>query len=244
MTRLLGRSAAATARGMLRSQWSVARWALLTLVVVATVAVALLASFGTPSTSVVGFARQGVIWFPFSMAIAVIVGFVNVHVAMGQTRQALGRASVVVAVAMSVMYAVAVVGLIQVERAVYAAAGWQHVIVDDLAFVSDSSQVGLLLGEYLVAAAAGQLCGLLCGIVYYRWGGLRGTLALPLTVGPVVLVQAGMSADVSFLTGDLAVGTAGGGALRGAVAVAVLAVVAVAFQWVLRTTPIRNAPLV
>ncbi len=244
MTRLLGRSAAATYRGMLRSQWSVARWAFLTVVVLAGVAVALLAAFGTPEVSVVGFARQGLIWFPFSMAIAVIVGFVNVHVAMGQTRRALGRAAVLTAVTLAVVYAAGLVAVLQAERAVYAVAGWEHVILDDLAFVSDTSQVGLLFGEYLVAAAAGQLCGLLCGLVYYRYGGLRGTLALPLTVGPVVLVQAGLSADVPFLAGDLAVGTVGGGLARAALAVLVLAAVALAFQLILRTTPIRTAPVV
>lgn len=231
-------------RSLVRMHWSVARWAILSLAVVAVVAVVLLAVLGTPENSVVGFARQAVIWFPFSMAIALVVGYVNVHVALGQTRRALARGAVLSVVTMSAVYAVAVVGLIQAERAVYAAAGWRHLILDDLGLVSDSSQVALLLAEYLVAAGSGQLCGLLCGLVYYRYGGWWGTVALPLTVGPIILVQAGMSVDVPFLTGGLAVGTSGGGVVRTALAVVVLAAVAVAFGRILRTTPIRTAPIV
>lgn len=232
----------ATYRCIMRTHLRLAAWALGIVLVAATVVIVAIDRFGTVQSSVVGFARQGVIWFPFSLAIMLAVGYVNVHVAMGLTRRALSRASVLAVLSTSAVYAVGVVGLIQLERAVFAAMGWQHVIIDDLAF--DTSQVGLLLGEYVIAAAAGQLCGLLCGIVYYRVGGLWGTLALPLTVGPVILVPSGMGADVAWLTGDLAVGTAGGGLIRAAVCVVLLAGVAAAYHLVLRSTPLRTAPLV
>jgi hypothetical protein len=244
MNRLLGRSAAATYRGMVRAHWSAARWAFALLVGSAAVTIAVLAAVRTPEYSIVAFGRQGAIWFPFSVAIAVILGFVNVHVAMGQTRRALGRASVLAALTMAGVYAIGFVGILQAERAVYAVAGWQHEVLDDFTSALDTSQVGQLLALYLVSAASGQLCGLLCGVVYYRYGAFWGTLALPLTVGPVFLVQLGMGVDVPFLPGDLAVGTGGGGALRVAACAVVLALAALAFSRILRTTPIRTAPIV
>ncbi len=244
MSRVLRPSVATVCRGLFRGQWSIGRWAFPVIAVAAAVAIVVWASIGDPTKSIVGFSRQGMMWFPFSLSIAVAVGQVNVHVAMGRTRRTLGRAAVLAALALSVVYAGGLVALIQVERGVYAMAGWQHAVGDDLAFVSDTSQVGLLFGEYLVTTATAHLCGLLCGITYYRFGGWVGTLTLPLTVGPLALVLAGMSADVPFLTGDLAVGTVGGGVLRAAVAAVVLAAVVVAFQGILRSTPIRTAPLI
>ncbi len=244
MTRVLSRSVATACRGLLRGQWSVGRWAFPVIAVAAAIAIVVWASIGEPTKSIVGFSRQGMVWFPFSLSIAIAAGQVNVHVAMGRTRRALGRAAVLVALAMSVVYALGLVVLVQVERGVYAVAGWHHVISDGMTFASDTSQVGLLFGEYLVTTAVAQLCGLLCGITYYRYGGWVGTLSLPLTVSPVLLVLAGMGAEASFLSGDLAVGTVGGGAVRAAVAVVVMAAVIVAFQRILRGTPLRTAPLI
>lgn len=244
MSRFLGRSVAAAYRGLMRGQLRVARWALLVVAVAAAVTIVVLAIVRPPDYSIVGFSRQGVIWFPFSMAIAVAVGQVNVHVAMGRTRRAFGRAAVLAALAMSVVYAVGVVGLIQLERGLYAAVGWEHAILDELGLANDSTQIGSLLAAYLVAAGSGQLCGLLCGLVYYRAGGLWGTLTLPLTVGPIVLLQLLLNADLPFLGGGLELGTTGGWLVRAGAVVAVLALVAVAFQWVLRGTQVRTAPLV
>jgi len=231
-------------RWLLRVHLRSAVGALVVLVVAATVGIVAVDRLGTVTNSVVGFARQGVIWFPFSLSIILVIAHLPVHVQMGLPRWVLGRVTVLVALTMSVFYAVTVVAILQLERWVYGLAGWEHRIVDDLTFVHDTSQVGLLLGEYFFAAAAGQLCGLLCGLVYYRVGGWWGTLALPLTVGPVILVQSGMSADVAFLDGDLAVGTAGGGLLRAVVATLVLALVVLGYRAVLRSTPVRTAPVV
>lgn len=233
--RFLGHSVAQTSRGLLRGQLMVARWALLVVVAAAALTLTVLAVVRPPDYSVVGFARQGVIWFSFSWAIAIAVGQVNVQVGLGRSRRTLGRAALLAAVAMSLVYAVGVVGLIQLERGLYAAVGWEHAIRDDVLLAGDSSQIGPLLAAYLVAAASGQLCGLLVGIVYYRAGAWWGTLTLPLTVGPVILLQVVLSADLPFLDSGLA---------RGATVVAVLALVAVAFQRILRGTPVRTAALI
>ena len=242
--RLLGHSVATTFRGLMRGQLRIAAWALLVVVVAAALTLTVLAIVRPPDYSVVGFARQGVIWFPFSLAIGIAVGQVNVQVGMGRTRRTLSRATTLAALVMSVVYAAGVVGLIQVERGLYAVVGWEHRILDDLGLVNDSAQLGGLLAGYLVAAASGQLCGLLCGLVYYRSGAWWGTLTLPLTVGPIVLLQVVLSADLPFLNGGLELGTAGGSLARGGVVVAVLALVALAFDRVLRGTPLRTAPLV
>lgn len=234
----------ATYRWLMRTQLVIAAWALLVIAVAATIAIVIVDRVGTVQYSIVGFSRQGIIWLPFSLAIIWAVSYVNVHVAMGLTRRALGRATILAALSTSAVYALGCVGLIQVERAVYSAMGWRHVIMDGLAFMPDTSQVGLLLGEYVVTAAGGLLGGLLCGIVFYRVGGWWGTLAIPVTVGPVVFFQSGMGADVAWLDGSLAVGTVGGGLARTAVGVVVLLVVAVAYRTVLRTTPVPPAPLV
>lgn len=219
--------------------------ALIVLAAAGVVGIVAIDRIGTVTNSVIGFARQGVIWFPFSLAIILGIAHLPVHVQMGLTRRVLGTVTVLVALTMSAFYALTVVGLIQLERWVFHLAGWPHVFVDDLTFVRDTSQVGLLLGEYFVAAAAGQLCGLLCGLVYYRVGGWWGTLALPLTVGPVILVQAGMSADVAFLDEvTLGPATAGGSLLRVVIAALVLALVVIGYRTVLRSTPIRTAPVV
>lgn len=244
MTRLLGRSVATTFRGLIRGQLRIARWALLVVGVASALTLTVLAIVRPPDYSIVGFARQGFIWFPFSLAIAVAVGQVNVQVGMGRTRRTLGRAAVLAALAMSVVYAAGVVGLIQLERALYAAVGWEHRILDDLGLANDGSQIGSLLAAYLVAASSGQLCGLLCGLVYYRSGAWWGTLTLPLTVGAIILLQVVLNADLPFLGGGLELGTTGGALARAGIVVVVLALVALAFDRVLRGTPVRTAPLV
>lgn len=243
-TRMRHGSVATALRGLLRGQLTIAGWALLVLVASAALTITVLAVVRPPDYSIVGFARQGVIWFPFSLAIAVAVGQPNVQVGMGRTRRAFGRAAVLAALAMSVVYAVGVVGLIELERALYAVVGWEHAILDDLGLVSDSTQIGALLAGYLVAAGSGQLCGLLCGLVYYRFGGWWGTLTLPLTVGPIILIQIVLSADLAFLGDGFALGTTSGNLARTGVVLVLLALVAVAFERIVRGTQIRTASIV
>ena len=244
MTRILGRSVATTFRGLMRGQLRIAGWAMVVVAVASAATLTVLAIVRPPDYSIVGFARQGFIWFPFSLAIAVAVGQVNVQVGLGRTRRTFGRAAVLAAVAMSAVYAVGAVALIQLERALYAVLGWEHRILDDLLLANDGAQIGALLAAYLAAAGSGQLCGLLCGLVYYRSGAWWGTLTLPLTVGPIVLLQLVLGADLPFLTGALELGTTGGSLARGGVVVVVLALVALAFDRVLRGTPVRTSPLV
>lgn len=237
-------SVAAATRCLLRAHWPAVGWVFAVLVAAAALAVTVVALVSTPEYSIVAFARQVSVWFPFSLTISVLMSVINAYLAMGGTRRDLGRAAILTALGMSVVYAVGVVGVLQLERGVYALAGWEHEIRDEFQFFATSSQVGLLLSLHLVSAAAGQLCGLLAGIVYYRVGGWWGTLALPLTVGPIPLIEVILGADLPFLTGGPAAGTGGGGAVRVALAAVVLALVAAAFARILRTTPLRSSPAV
>ena len=232
---------AATYRWLMGAHLRSARWALGVYVFGSVVGIVGVNHFWQIEGSVVAFGRQGLIWFPFSMAIVLLAAHLPVHVQMGRTRRVLGRATVNAALTMAACYAVAIVAVMQAERALYAWQGWPHAILDQNVFAADSSQVGLVLGEYLVASSAGLLCGHLVGIVYYRVGGWWGTLALPLTVGPILLLQVAMSTDFAFLDGDLGVGTAGGWLVRAAAALVVLGAVVVAYRLVLRGTPVRTA---
>lgn len=173
------------ARWLLRQHLSLAAWAVGVFVVVVVTVVVLVDRYGNVETSIVQFARQGSIWFPFSTTIGVLVAYLNVHVAAGMTRRSLGRASLVAALTMAAFYTVVMTVALQVERAVYGSRDWAQQLTDEAPVFSDTSQVGWILVDLGLVFAAAQLCGLLVAITYYRFGGWWGTLTLPLTVGPV-----------------------------------------------------------
>lgn len=177
-----------TVRWLMRQHLTVAAWAVAILVIAATAGTALVDRFWTVELSVVQFARQGFIWFPFSIAIITTTSFINVHVAAGMTRRALGRATLVTGLVMAAFYTVVMTVALQIERAAYEARGWPQQIVDDMPVFDDTSQVGWILVDLGLVFTAAQLCGLLVGIVYYRAGGWWGTIALPLTVGPILVM--------------------------------------------------------
>ena len=80
--------------------------------------------------------------------------------------------------------------------------------------------------------------------MYYRSGGWWGTLTLPLTVGPVILIQVVLSAELAFLGEGFELGTTSGNLARTGVVVALLALVALAFERIVRGTQIRTASIV
>jgi len=235
---------AGTVQWLLRSHLRVAAWVGAVVGVVVVVIVVLVDRFGMVNASAVQFAQQGVIWFPFSLSIILATSYVNVHVAMGLTRRALGRATVLTVLIMSLVYATVLIAAFGVEGVVYHALGWPHAVTQGLpalAGTTGTAAAPLLFVEFLLLAAAGQLCGLLCGIVYYRAGGLRGTLALPLTVGPVVALNLLLSTEVtgSGTSGVAAFAEGIGVTQRIVDGVLLLAVVGVAYLWVVRGTVVR-----
>lgn len=221
----------ATTRWLLRLHSRVAVWAVVIVIVAVATAALVIARYVELELSVVQFARQAFVWFPFAVAIMTTTGFLNIHVAAGLTRRTLARASLAVAMTMAGFYvAVMTVGL-QLERLLFGARGWGQKVVDEQALFTDTSQVGWILVDLGLLFSAAQLCGLLVGIVYYRAGGWWGTLTLPFTVGPVLLVTPLLTTSLLDPLSTLA---------RLPIAVAVLVATAVAYLLVLRTTPVRS----
>jgi hypothetical protein len=141
------------------------------------------------------------------------------------------------------VYATVLIAAFGVEGVVYHALGWPHAVTQGLPALAGTGVAAapLLFVEFLLLAAAGQLGGLLCGIVYYRAGGLWGTLALPLTAGPVAILNPWLSTEVtgSGTSGVAAFVQDAGVTERIVVAVAVVLVVGVAYLRVVRGTVVR-----
>ena len=142
--------------------------------------------WGSTDVSIAVYARQSSIWFPFSLAIMLVTSYLRVHVAAGMTRRTFVRASLLVQVAAGVGYAVALTTLVQVERLVHDALGWSSTITE-IQLTTETSPAWAMALELAVVFVVGNLCGLLVGATYQRFGGWVGTLTLPLTVGPLVL---------------------------------------------------------
>ncbi|MBO0923594.1 hypothetical protein J1G44_03750 [Cellulomonas sp. zg-ZUI199] len=144
---------------------------------------------GVDDVAVSLYTRHAAIWFPFSQGIALVGLFLRAHVAAGMTRRTFARATILVGVGTGAAYGVVLTLLAVAERGIHTALGrgWR---VTDGFLADESSPLGLLLAEVVVCCVVGNVAALLVGVVYQRWGALYGTLALPLTVGPVFLVFA------------------------------------------------------
>lgn len=192
---------------------------------------------GTVDVSIVAYARQSAIWFPFSQAILLVAALLRVHVAAGMTRRTFVRASLVTAVATGMAYTLVLSLLLVVERALHAAVGWDTEILEQ-GFALTGRDFPAMVGELAPALVLANLCGLLVGVVYHRFGGWWGTLTLPLTVLPIVatLAVAGEWFG-SFPVQRLLAGATDARLLTGVV----LAVVtAVAYVVLTRSTPVRT----
>lgn len=183
-----------------RSQWRraaawslganlyLAAWFWAIAVVGVTVALVIIDRVATVEMSIMQFASQGATWFPFAVAITFVTSQIGVHVANGMTRRAFIRAHLLSVVVSAAAYTLLMSTAMAVEGAVYDRLGWPHVPGDvERALWQDAFAPSLL--EYGLVFLAAQMSGLLVGIAYYRFGGWWGTLLLPLTVAPVVLVQ-------------------------------------------------------
>ncbi|MBO3094690.1 hypothetical protein [Cellulomonas dongxiuzhuiae] len=144
---------------------------------------------GELDAAVILYSRQGAIWFPFAQSVILVGLMLRVHVAAGMTRRTFARATLLVATGTGAAYAVVLTALAAVERELHHAAGWGWRVADAI-LADESSPAGLLLAELVLACVVANVSGLLVGVVYQRVGGWWGTLALPLTAGPVLLVLA------------------------------------------------------
>lgn len=182
-----------TTRTLTRSLVVMALWYLGTVLVLAVATVAVMVAVAEPTVSVVQFGRQSSAWFPFAIAVITVAAYLPAHVAAGMTREVFVRAALTAAVLLAIFYAVVFTAVTAVETAVYDAAGWQQMITDAGWFTEDAGDLGVVLLGQLVTIAVAQASGYLVAVVYQRVGGWWGTLALPLTAGPVLGVIALLS---------------------------------------------------
>jgi len=186
-------SVRATATWLLGMNLVLAAWFWAMAIIVVTGALVVINLVGEVNNSVMAFARQGAVWFPFSVLIAITAAYLPVHVAAGLTRRSLALGSLVAALGTALVYSAAYCGLLLVERAVFGALDWQWRIFDDVPLAS-TDMATMLVSTVLLLVVA-DVSGLLVGISYQRLGGWWGTLALPLTAGPVVLAFAIFEVD-------------------------------------------------
>ncbi|NUU16666.1 hypothetical protein HP550_05315 [Cellulomonas humilata] len=182
-----------TATWLLWMNLYLAAWAWGMAIVVVTGALVVINQVGEVNNSVMAFARQGAIWFPFSVLIAITAAYLPVHIAAGLTRRSLALGSLLAAGGLALVYGVVFALLLVVERAVFDAFGWQWRIVEGLS--PDSADVATLFVSSTLLFLVAYVSGLLVGMSYQRLGGWWGTLALPLTAGPILLVSALLAQD-------------------------------------------------
>lgn len=177
-----------TVRRLAAAMLRLARWFwLLAVVVVALANVVGWVTAGATDVSIAVYARQASTWFPFSLSIMLVSAYLRVHVASGMTRRTFARAALVVQVVSGLVYAAALTGLVLLERAVHDALGWGSAITE-VQITDASSPVWALLVDLAVPFVLAHLTGLVVGVVYLSGGAWWGTLTLPLSVGPLLVV--------------------------------------------------------
>lgn len=228
--------ASRTARRLVRVQLSVGVWFWAIVLVVVVVLGVVLHRYAQPQVSILAQARQAGIWFPFSMHVVLLTGYLGPHLAAGMTRRSYVRGAVGCAVVVAALYAALMTVGLLAERLWYEANGWTWAL-QVVALESSGPRVDLIFLDHALMFLVANLSGLLVGAVYLAYRGWWGTVLLPVTVGPVLLTG-GLLAD------DLLPGVAGsvGGTAGVVVLVLLIAVsVALAFSWVARRTAVSRS---
>ncbi|GAA4423348.1 hypothetical protein GCM10023169_18820 [Georgenia halophila] len=182
-------------RWMLGMQLYLAAWFWLIAVIVIAAALFVLDRTVGVQLSYFQFVQHGALWFPFALMITVVAAMITPHVANGMTRRSFAVAVLVTAAVVAVLYGLLMAVGLEIEGAVYDSFGWPHAhvanAVDDATPMAEPWTQGFAVSAltYAVRTAAGAVAGMLVAITYYRYGGLRATLALPLTVAPALVSQ-------------------------------------------------------
>lgn len=142
--------------------------------------------FGGHTGSIYSGVAQGPRWFLFAMAIVVIAEGLGPHVALGMTRRTFVRQNAAGLLVVAAGYGALSFAVTYLERWFFDLLGWPLTTIYGQHPVP-TEPWSLVLVDHAVLLAVFALSGLAVGAVYYRWGGWIGTLALPLTVGPVFL---------------------------------------------------------
>jgi hypothetical protein len=126
-----------------------------------------------------------------------------------------------------------------VERFAYARFGWSDRMTTSHLFRNGYDVLPMFL-EYELIFLAYTVAGALIGAVYYRFGGIRGTLLLPLAGLPGAIVEALVSGwyqseDRVGLSGSVSAGL-----VLVLISVAAIVVGAAALHLVIRDVPIQS----
>lgn len=192
--------------------------------------------FTVPQMSAVQFAYHATLWYQFAMLVVVFVGYAGVHVAHGMTRRSFVIASLLAAAGTAVLYAVTITLLLLVERWAYHELGWYHGLSNIDAEVLDSGLWPYAWGAVLVFVV-GNLSGLLVAAAYYRLGPWWGTLCLPLSFAPLLLISVfAMDHELQWTPWDLTTDVLG--AASPVLAVVVIGAGVLAYHLLVRRMPI------
>ncbi|QSB14388.1 hypothetical protein JQS43_23315 [Natronosporangium hydrolyticum] len=179
----------------------------LVLVVAVTLGAFVTAAGGDESgTSVWEQAAGPLHWFFFVFGVLTTATVFPTYIGFGVTRRRVLQALGIGGGAISVLLALVIAAGYLVEHAILTGRGQEHRLRGDHLFDS-VTELHLVMTQYALLTAAFLVAGYLVGVGYYRFGGGRGTLALPLTVAPILVV------GVLFSANDLALllrGPAGG----------------------------------
>jgi hypothetical protein len=222
---------------LVRMQLTAALWTLGIIAAVGLVAFVVTQVRGIgPTLSILQFLRYPGVWFSFALALLMVVTHIGLHVASGLTRRAFVVATVVVGLITAGTWAVAASLALELEGVIYGTQGWPQVAGESGAEFDPAAGFAVTVVPFALSFAAGQLGGLLVGMSYYRLGGWWGSVALPLTVAPIFLVNMGGLDDGQWSWIDLDLATAPAVALG----VLVLAVSAAAYYLLVRNVPVRH----
>jgi hypothetical protein len=164
-----------------------------------------------------------------------------VLVAHGLSRRTAAVASGVVTVGLAIGGALVMQVGLSVESAAFRAAGLSYVL-DDPHLFHEIGQSHLIFTEYLLLLAAFIVTGWLMTVGYYRFGGRRGVIAMPLAALPALGTVAALAGGWVGELADGAPGWIGDLDQPVALALALVPVVAglAAMPALARTVPVRN----
>lgn len=207
-------------------------------VVLLVVVVAVASQLGEMTVSAMGSAIHPLVWWPFVIAIIMSSAHLPVNLAHGMTRRTCTRAMLATSLCISLLNAVLAMVALLVERAVYDRMGWTPALsAGNVTGSLDGGELGFAAGLALVFVAA-MISGLLVGVVYYRVGGWWGTLALPLTLLPVLTTSVLALREDQWRPISLTI--AGDAPAGEAMAVLLLIASALAFALLVRRLPVRS----
>lgn len=176
------------ARYLLGGYLRVARWYAGAVLVLGALIPLLISRAGNVGVSILDVSWQAGVWFGFSLNASFGVAYLSAHVSFGMTRRAYWQAVLLSALGFAAALAVFQTAALALERWWYGAMGWHGSGAEGL--VVPAAGPGATAGRFLLLYLTAIVGGAVVSLVYARFGGWLGTLSLPLSVGPLLVVGA------------------------------------------------------